>query len=276
MTAPLVPARRRRRFNLSLVARILVPIVTAAILIGIWAIVAATIYSDRNFLVPRPMAVLHAAIDNRSLIKTATWATFNKAITGFVLGTAIGVISAAALSQSRLLTRTLYPYAVILQTVPIIATAPIIVLQFHYGRTSIVIISMLVSIFPVFSNTLAGLASTDKNHLDLFRLHHSGRFSTLMKLRFPAAMPNIAAGLRISAGMSVIGATVGEFLVGQGGAKGGLGIAIIVSQAQLKTALLFAEAAAATLLGVVVFSMTNAISNRALRNWHESALGEGE
>jgi NitT/TauT family transport system permease protein len=267
---------KRRRFNRSLLARIVVPILTAALVIGVWAILAATVYRDRNFLVPRPSAVLRAAIDERSLIKTATWATFNKAITGFVLGTAIGVFSAALLSQSRLLTRSLYPFAVILQTVPIIATAPIIVLQFHYGRTSIVIISMLVSIFPVFSNTLSGLSSTDKNHLDLFRLHHSGRISTLFKLRFPAAMPNIAAGLRISAGMSVIGATVGEFLVGQGGAKGGLGIAIIVSQAQLKTALLFAEAAAATLLGVTVFSVTNAISNRALRNWHESALGEAE
>ena len=267
---------RRRRFNQNLLARIVVPILTAALLIGVWAILAATVYSDRNFLVPRPSAVLRAAIDERDLIKTATWATFNKAITGFVLGTAIGIFSAALLSQSRLLTRSLYPFAVILQTVPIIATAPIIVLQFHYGRTSIVIISMLVSIFPVFSNTLSGLSSTDKNHLDLFRLHHSGRISTLFKLRFPAAMPNIAAGLRISAGMSVIGATVGEFLVGQGGAKGGLGIAIIVSQAQLKTALLFAEAAAATLLGVTVFSVTNAISNRALRNWHESALGEAE
>jgi ABC-type proline/glycine betaine transport system permease subunit len=160
--------------------------------------------------------------------------------------------------------------------VPIIATAPIIVLQFKYGRTSIVIISMLVSIFPVFSNTLAGLASTDRNQLDLFRLNHSGRLKTLFKLRFPAAMPNIAAGLRISAGMSVIGATVGEFLVGQGGARGGLGIAIIVSQAQLKTALLFAEAGAATLLGVTVFVATNAITNRALRNWHESALREEE
>jgi NitT/TauT family transport system permease protein len=76
--------------------------------------------------------------------------------------------------------------------------------------------------------------------------------------------------------MSVIGATVGEFLVGQGGARGGLGIAIIVSQAQLKTALLFAEAAAATLLGVTVFAVTNAVTNRALRNWHESALSEAE
>jgi NitT/TauT family transport system permease protein len=265
-----------RRLNFGLLARIVVPILTAALLIGVWAILAATVYSDRNFLVPRPSAVWRAAVDNRSLIKTATWATFNKAITGFVLGTAIGIISAALLSQSRLLTRSLYPFAVILQTVPIIATAPIIVLQFKYGRTSIVIISMLVSIFPVFSNTLAGLSSTDKNHLDLFRLHHSGRLKTLFKLRFPAAMPNIAAGLRISAGMSVIGATVGEFLVGQGGEKGGLGIAIIVAQAQLKTALLFAEAGAATLLGVTVFTVTNIISNRVLRNWHESALSESE
>ena len=267
---------RRRRFIGNLVARVIVPMLTAALLIGVWAIFAATVYRTRNFLVPRPSAVLRAAIDERNLIRSATWATFNKAITGFALGAMIGVVSAALLSQSRLLTRSLYPFAVILQTVPIIATAPIIVLQFRYGRTSIVIISMLVSIFPVFSNTLSGLSSTDKNHLDLFRLHHSGRLKTLFKLRFPAAMPNIAAGLRISAGMSVIGATVGEFLVGQGGPKGGLGIAIIASQAQLKTALLFAEAGAATLLGVTVFSLTNVISNRALRNWHESALGEAE
>jgi len=267
---------RKRRINRGLIARIAVSLLTAALIIAVWSIVAATIYGDRNFLVPRPSAVWRAGIDERHLIFTATWATFTKAITGFVLGSAIGVLSAALLSQSRLLTRSLYPYAVILQTVPIIATAPIIVLTFHYGRTSIVIISMLVSIFPVFSNTLAGLASTDKNHLDLFRLHHSGRLTTLLKLRFPAAMPSIAAGLRISAGMSVIGATVGEFLVGQGGARGGLGIAIIVSQAQLKTALLFAEAAAATLLGVMVFTVVNVVTNLALRNWHESALGERE
>src|SRR5688572_17681326 len=226
-TAPITPdpsdtasaARRvrKKRFVGNLVARVVVPILTAALLIGVWAILAATVYGDRNFLVPRPSAVLQAAIDERDLIRAATWATFNKAITGFVLGSTIGIVSAALLSQSRLLTRSLYPYAVILQTVPIIATAPIIVLQFKYGRTSIVIISMLVSIFPVFSNTLSGLSSTDKNHLDLFRLHHSGRVKTLFKLRFPAALPSIAAGLRISAGMSVIGATVGEFLVGQGG-----------------------------------------------------------
>lgn len=274
--AMFVAPKRRNPLRSGLFARIVVTALTAAVLIGVWAIVAATIYSDRNFLVPRPSAVWRAAVDERDLIRTATWATFNKAITGFVLGSTIGIVSAALLSQSRLLTRSLYPYAVILQTVPIIATAPIIVLQFKYGRTSIVIISMLVSIFPVFSNTLSGLSSTDKNQLDLFRLHHSGRMKTLFKLRFPAALPSIAAGLRISAGMSVIGATVGEFLVGQGGAKGGLGIAIIVSQAQLKTALLFAEAGAATLLGVTVFTVTNVITNRALRNWHESALDEAD
>jgi NitT/TauT family transport system permease protein len=176
------------------------------------------------------------------------------------------------MGQSRLLTRSLYPYAVILQTVPVIATAPIVVLIYRYSRTSIVIIAVLVSFFPVFSNTLAGLVSTDRDMLDLFRLRGVGRFKTLWKLRLPSALPHIATGLRISAGMSVIGAMVGEFLIGQGGRRGGLGVAIIISQAQLKTARLFAEAAMATLLGIVVFLAVGGASKLALRNWHESAV----
>lgn len=254
------------------VAKLLVPGVTAVVIVGTWAILAATVFGDRNFLLPRPADVLKVAIEERSFLWTASWATFTKVVYAFCLAALIGITSAAVLSQSRLLTRSIYPYAVILQTVPILAVAPIILLWFSYGRTSIVIIAVMISFFPIFSNTLAGLASTDQNQLDLCRLHRVGRLRTLFTLRFPSATPSIAAGLRISAGMAVIGSLVGEYLVGQGGARGGLGVAIIVSQAQLRTALLFAEAALATILGLFVFFVVDTVASRALRNWHESAI----
>jgi NitT/TauT family transport system permease protein len=252
--------------------RVAVAIVTAAIFVGAWALIAATLFGDRPYILPRPLDVLRQGFDERSLLFDATRSTLGSAARGFATATVLGIAAAAALSQSRLLTRSLYPYAVILQTIPILATAPIIVLWFKYGHTSIMVISTIIAFFPIFSNTLHGLTSTDRNHVDLFRLRRVGRLKTLLSLRVPSALPNIGAGLRVSAGMSVTGATVGEFLVGSGGAKGGLGIAIVVSQARLQTALLYAEAAMATLLGIAMFLTVNALTHLALRNWHESAL----
>jgi NitT/TauT family transport system permease protein len=166
----------------------------------------------------------------------------------------------------------LYPYAVVLQVVPVVAVAPIIVLWFSFSTTSIVVVAFMIAVFPMLNNTLLGLRSTDRNQLDLFRLHKAGAWKTYIKLRMPSAMPHIIAGARISAGLAVIGAIVGEFFIGQGGSQGGLGVQITYAQAQLQTSLLFAEVAVATFLGVLFFLVVTAVGHLYLRNWHESVV----
>ena len=132
--------------------------------------------------------------------------------------------------------------------------------------------SQLKSLFPILNNTLLGLSSADRNQLDLFRMHKAGRVTEFVKLRLPGALPHIFAGLRISAGLSVIGAIVGEFIIGSGGEQGGLGVKVIFAQIRLQTNLLFAEVLAATLLGFAFFMIVSWTGNRLLRDWHESAM----
>jgi NitT/TauT family transport system permease protein len=248
------------------------PLLVFVLFIGIWALLATTVYGDRNYLLPRPWDVASEAWASRSELWSATKITFGEAAAGFGLAIVVGMAFAVIMSQAKVLERSLYPYAVMLQTVPIVAVAPVIVLWFGYNQKSVIVIAFMIAVFPILNNTLLGLLSADRNHVDLFRLHQAGRLKQLLKLRLPGATPNVFAGLRISAGLSVIGAIVGEFIIGSGGSEGGLGVKVIFAQGKLDTNLLFAEVFAATLLGFLFFVLVSYVGNLLLRSWHESAL----
>ena len=250
------------------------PVVLVAVLaLVVWYVLTATIYQGKGFLVPSPQEVGAAVLENARVLGLATLTTLKEATFGFLIAIVLGIAFAAVLSQSRLLERSIYPYAVLLQTVPVVAVAPLIVLWFGYNDSSVVIISVIMSLFPIVNNTLLGLRSTSRNLIELFALHNTSRLVAFWKLRLPGALPHIIAGLRISAGLSVIGAIVGEFIIGSGNAQGGLGVQIVFAQGRMYTALLFAEVIAATLLGFLFFLIVSAIGSRLLKNWHESALG---
>ena len=102
-------------------------------------------------------------------------------------------------------------------------------------------------------------------------MHKSTKFTSFFKLRFPSAIPNIIAGMRISAGLSVIGAIVGEFIIGSGSEDGGLGVQIIYAQAELETPLVMALILTATLLGFAFFMTVTMIGHQFMKHWHESA-----
>lgn len=248
------------------------PVLVFMLFIGLWSLLATTVYGDRNYLLPRPWDVASAAWESRGELWAATKITFVEAAAGFGCAIVIGMAFAVLMSQAKVLERSLYPYAVMLQTVPIVAVAPVIVLWFGYNQRSVIVIAFMIAVFPILNNTLLGLLSTDRNHLDLFRMHDAGRFVQFLKLRLPNAIPNVFAGLRVSAGLSVIGAIVGEFIIGSGGSEGGLGVKVIYAQGKLDTNLLFAEVFAATLLGFLFFVVVSYVGNLLLSSWHESAL----
>jgi NitT/TauT family transport system permease protein len=221
-----------------------------------------------SFLVPAPSSVITSMVRDWPELWRATLDTAIASLAGFAMSAAIGCLIAIALSSATWVQRAFYPYAVFFQTVPIIAIAPLLVIWFGWDRT-VVASAFIVSIFPVIANTLTGLLSTDPALRDLFRLYEAKRLALLFKLRLPFALPHVLTGLRIAAGLAVIGAIVGEFITGAG-----IGGSIMVSRQQNRVDKVFAGLLLASLLGVVLFMVINLISRLTLRHWHASEGGE--
>lgn len=247
------------------------PAGAAVVMIGIWY-AAIWLFNIPRYLLPAPHAIVIEAINRWDYLIQGTLLTFSSALAGFILAGVIGITAATILSQSKLLEKSLYPYAIVLQTLPIVAIAPMVVVWMGTGRQTIAVIAFIVAFFPIISNTTLGLTSTDHNLINLLELYSANRLQLLLKLRIPYAIPYIVGGLRISAGLAVIGAIVGEFVAGMGGRAGGLGYQIAEAATMVQTTYLFAAAFAACAMGLIVFIAVNSASHFLLRNWHESSV----
>lgn len=223
------------------------------------------------FLMPTPHAVYTAAVRYHDKLATAVGLTAMGALAGFAASLAIGSLIAFVFSQSVLIQRAAWPYAIFLQTVPIVAIAPLIILWFGNGFPSIAITAFIVSLFPIITNGTEGLTALDRNAVELFEVHNATRLQKLLKLRIPNSVPHFITGAKTSSGLSVIGGIVGEFFAGYGTEKFGLGYLIFQSSGQLKTDLLFAAIISSTLLGLAIFGAVSAIGSVLLRRWRFSA-----
>jgi NitT/TauT family transport system permease protein len=244
--------------------RVLPPLATfVAGVLGLEALIRALDVSP--LILPPPSAVWIAATREAGPLLAALGATARAVLIGLALSSTLGVATAVALAASPWIQRAFYPYAIFFQIVPIVAIAPLLVIWFGYGERAVVAAAAVVSVFPVIANTLAGLLSVDPNLSDLFRLHGASRAATLWKLRLPWALPYLLTGLRIAAGLAVIGAIVGEFVGG-----GGLGVVVLGAMRQQRTDLVFAAVGYASLLGLALFAAVGLASRLALRHWHAS------
>jgi NitT/TauT family transport system permease protein len=222
------------------------------------------------YLLPRPTAVIATLAGDANALGLAVRSTSVAALAGFAASAVFGVLAAVALSSSLLVRRAFYPYTVVFQTVPIIAIAPLLILWFEAGFQAVAICAFVVSVFPVITNTLTGLLSTDPPLVDLFRLYGGRRRDVMLKLRLPSALPSIFAGLRVAAGLSVIGTVVAELLVGQIGEGEGLGVVIASGAKYGRTDRVFAAVLLTSLLGLALFGVVNLVSHLLLRRWHAS------
>ena len=247
------------------------PIVAFAVLVGAWQL-AVTISGVPVYLLPPPSAVFAAAFLRWADLWSAISTTFLAALVGLSISIFVGVTSALVMSQSKVLERSFYPYAVILQTIPIVAIAPLVVIWLGAGTPAVITISFLISLFPMISNTTAGLNSTDHNLMNMFELYNANWWQRILKLKLPFALPYIMTGLRISSGLSIIGAIVGEFVGGIGGQRGGLGYVLTAAAIRLDMPYLFAAAFASAMLGIGIFIVVSFVQNLTLRHWHESAV----
>lgn len=187
-------------------------------------------------------------------------ATVAEVLLGLAGGSALGVALGALLFHFPAAERVVRPYVVASQALPKLALAPIFVLWFGFGLTPKVLITALIVFFPLFENTLAGLASPRPEERELFRALRAGRWQTFWRLRLPSALPYLFAGLRVAAVLAVVGAVVSEYV----GANRGLGALIIAAQGTLDTAQMFAVFVLLTALGLALYGAVVALERLVL------------
>ena len=229
---------------------------------------------QRRFLLPPPHEVVRNGFLNGKHLHeqlTALWDTTQVSVTGLAIAFVLGGLIAISMSQAKWIERSLYPYAVIMQVTPILAIVPLIALWFGYDFSARVVVCVLISVFPIITNTLHGLVTVDSNLHDLFTLHHAGRLKRLLKLQLPHAIPDIFVGLRVSAGLSVIGAIVGEFFFRQG--TPGLGRLLDLYRAYLQTDLLMSTLLFSVALGILSFWIIGLVGRQLTKNWYEETHG---
>jgi len=266
------PARLVSRF----VHFVLPPLAVAAAVVGVWLFVTYRLLRrDQRAFLPPPQDVVSRGFlewDRLQPILEGLARTTAVAVTGLAIAFVIGTLVAILMSQAMWLERTVYPYAVILQTIPLVAIAPIIGLKMGFSTNSRIVICVMISMFPIIANTLFGLKSATAPQHDLFTLHRASRWTRLRKLQLPAALPAIFSGLRISAGLSVIGAIVGEFFFRAGDpAAAGLGRQLSVYQSQQRTHLVITALFFSCLLGVALFTIVTAVGTQVTKNWSDTA-----
>jgi len=268
-----IPSVTRKGRASSLAWRILPPLLFFVLFVGVLYLVSYVLLSpERQFLMPPPHEVVQNGLFDWTNLHEQLLAlkdTSKVALIGLAIAFVVGTLLAILMSQAEWIERSLYPYAVIVQVTPILAIVPLIALWFGYDVQARVVVCVLISIFPIITNTLFGLLTVDRNLHDLFTLQGAGRLSRLWRLQLPHAVPDIFVGLRVSAGLSVIGAIVGEFFFRQG--TPGLGRLLDVYRARLQSDLLMSTLFFCCLLGIAVFLVVGFIGNRMTRNWFEQS-----
>jgi NitT/TauT family transport system permease protein len=264
------PARVTARPASRRLITVAAPMVVLGVVVGLWYLISyAVLDPRRRFLMPPPHQVVTEGLLGDAVpdMWEALGRTATVALTGLLIAAVIGIAWAVLMSQSPIMENALFPYAVVLQCIPILALVPLVGFWFGFGFTARVFVCVLIALFPIVSNTLFGLRSVDRSMRDLFALHHPRRLTVLRKLEFPAAMPAIFAGLRISAGLAVVGAIVGDFFFKQG--NPGIGILIDNYRSRLQAPELFAAILLAALLGVAVFWFFGWLGNRVVGRWYQ-------
>lgn len=258
---PVVPRLAAHRTNGSR-SRFAAPTMVLVVVLVTWKLASTYAFTEsQKFLLPPPDKVLRVGFldgDNLSELLRGLWTTTRIALIGLGLSIVIGVGLAVVMSRSRWFEHAIFPYAVALQTIPILAVVPLLGFWFGFEFRSRLIVCVLVSIFPIITNTLFGLHGVDSGLHDLFSLHGSTKWDRLRHLQFPAAVPAFLTGCKISAGLSVIGSIIADFFFRRG--DPGIGRLIDVYRQRLETEQLLSALILSSLVGLALFWTIDAIA----------------
>jgi NitT/TauT family transport system permease protein len=230
---------------------------------------AIDVFDIQRFLLPKPTAIASTFWDERSVLWSAGWYTFQEALWGFVWGSLAGITAAVLLARWRRLGGALMPYFIAANAVPIIAFAPITNAWFGIEKGSKIAIAAVLCFFPVLVNTLRGLTSVNPRAIELMRSYAAGEIQIFRRVRIPNSLPYVFSALKVASVLAMIGAIVGEYF---GGDQQQLGIQIKNSAALFNFELAWAAIVVACILGIG-FYLAVVVVERLVMRWHPSARG---
>ncbi len=245
------------------------PFLVLALTLGAWEIYVRVAGVAPSRL-PAPSLIAATLVSDGPLLLASLRTTLLEALQALALAGFGGVALAILFAQSRWIERSILPFAVVLQVTPLIAVAPLLLIYLDASR-AVLACAFIVAFFPILSNASAGLKSTDRGLIELFRLSGAGRWQELRLLRLPAALPQIMTGLRIGGGLSLIGAVAAELAAGASGANEGLAFRIVEAGFLLKIPRMYAAVTLLCLCGVALYGVLALASWLLLARWHESA-----
>lgn len=222
------------------------------------------------YLLPPPSMILGSIFQNFSSLMESMLVTLKVTLIALSISVLISVSLAILFYLSKILERSMMPITVVLQVTPIIAIAPLISIWVDSSEMATLICAFLVAFFPLLTNTITGLKSTEKNHLDLMRLYRANKLELMRFVVLPNALPYFLSGLKISTGLALIGAIVGEFVIGPISGHSGLAYRIIESGYQLEIPKMFSSVFLISIMGIVLYNVVRLLSYYILKNWHSS------
>lgn len=248
---------KRRRIE-----AVAVPLATVIGLLLIWQ-GGVRLFGVPTYIAPAPSDVANALFTQFPLLLANFWPTLFESVLGFITGNLAAVLIAIAFVHSRTVEKAFFPIAVFINTIPILAIAPILVLIFGSGLTAKVVIAALICFFPTLVNMVRGLQSVSPQALELARILSASKSEIFWKIRLPSSLPFLFSALKIAATTCVIGAIVGEWI----GADKGLGALIIDATFNFRSALLYATVFMSSGLSVLLFTAVS-IAERLIVRWH--------
>jgi ABC-type nitrate/sulfonate/bicarbonate transport system permease component len=265
VSAAVQPRRPAGRFDpRRLLQDVLAPALVVIGLIASWQLVVRA-FDIKPYVLPAPSAIADATASNWDLLFANLRVTVKEMLLGFGLAAGVGMLLGTLIALSTIFRRGVFPLVIASQTVPVIAIAPVLVIWFGYDILPRVLVTALVAFFPLTVNTVTGFRAVDPELIRLFRSLNASRIQVFRKLTFPSGLPYIFAGLKVAATLSVIGATVGEWV----GADKGLGYQIVTDTSQLETTRVFASIFLLSLSGIVLYVIVSGIEWLALP-WRHS------
>jgi NitT/TauT family transport system permease protein len=248
---------------------IIAPLVIGIITLSFWQAIVV-IKDIPAYILPGPVIIIQTLFKDWGTLSIALLVTLRVTFMALFAAVFFGGALAIIFTQSKWLEKSLFPYAVILQVTPVVSIAPLIIIWVGDLNVALLICAWIVAFFPILSNTIIGLNSSDHNLINLFQLYRASRWQTLLHLRLPAALPFFLAGLKVSGGLALIGAVVAEFVAGSGGFASGLAYRILEASYQLNIPRMFAGVTLIGLCGVANYLLISGLTHLLLRRWHES------
>jgi ABC-type nitrate/sulfonate/bicarbonate transport system permease component len=245
------------------------PVVIIVCVLGVWEGLVR-LFVVPEWLLPAPSAIGVELHDSASLLWGHTLVTLEEVLIGFGLALGVGIFLAIGIAYSRLLERSVYPFVIASQTIPIIAIAPLLLIWLGYGLSPKIVVVALISFFPIVVNMVDGLKAVDVDMIDMMRTMGASRWQIFTKLQMPSSLPSLFSGTKIAIAVSVIGAVIGEWV----GARAGLGYLMTVSAPYFLTARVFAAIFILSVMGIALF-VTVALLERVLLPWYHSQRRQG-